>query len=71
MEKEIKLNRLEARFLLNFVLEEDNLSAYQDDNLSVININNCKSKAVYKKKICLLKKKLQKLDKSFYLPHKT
>jgi hypothetical protein len=71
MKKEIKLNRLETRFLLNWTLEESNVLAgceTTEDKTrpSKMNINNCKNRWGYERKIATLKRKLQKLDKSFY-----
>jgi hypothetical protein len=68
--KIIKLDILETRFLLNFVLEENNIYSLAEAPVYApcdLNINNCKgSKEVYLKKIRILKRKLEKLDNSFY-----
>lgn len=64
----IKLNRLETRFLFNFVVEENNKMGRLDrKNLSQLNLNNVdQSTLKYQKKMRVLKNKLEKLDKSFY-----
>ena len=68
--KPIGLNKLETRFLLNLVLEEQNvlLSGLTDiKKPSYTNINNCKNKAIYERKIGMLKRKLQRLDRVSYV----
>ena len=72
MNKKIELNRLEARFLLNWTLEENNVlngceTTEDKTRPSKMNINNCLDKLEYERKIKTLKKKLQKLDRSFYV----
>jgi len=69
--QEIKLNRLETRFLLNWTLEENNVlngceTTEDKTRPSKMNINNCQDRWEYERKISVLKKKLQKLDKGFY-----
>jgi len=66
MNREIKLSKLETRFLFNFILEENN-KIRQEKNLDLINLNNVDGSFLkYKKKIQILKNKLEKLDKKFY-----
>jgi len=66
MNKRLLIGKKETRFLLNFVLDESNAFFGGEKKISQININNCKSISHYRKKLETLKKRLLKLDKSFY-----
>ena len=75
--EELKLNRIEARFILNLLLSESNILSFptllkpttqiQDIRTpSQTNINNVKDIEEYTKKIRNLLNKVNKVDKSFY-----
>jgi hypothetical protein len=65
--KRLELNRIQARFLLNFVLDESNKIHLKLRSLNSTNINNCKKgEEEYKKRMNTLVRKLQIFDRNFY-----